>query len=80
MGLLTAKEAVELSGFEAALLLIDKEMREQCDKSLRFLYLRIPAETGGVPESQLTDIMDSLRHRGFAVEKQTNPIATVVTW
>jgi len=75
MGLLTAEEAVELSGFEAELLLIDKEMREQAGKSQRGMWLRVE-----IAESQLLDVIESLRARGFRVEKKTDPYRVEVTW
>ncbi len=76
MGLLTAEEAVELSGFEGELLLIDGEMRAQADKSSRCMFLRL----GRIPKSQMPHIIESLQSRGFIVEKQNNPGRVEVTW
>ena len=76
MSLLTAEEAVQLSGFEGELLLIDREMREQADKSLRFMCLRLER----IAKSQMPHIIASLRHRGFVVEELNNPTRVDVTW
>jgi len=75
MELLTAEQAVELSGFESELSMIDQEMRFSAAESRRFVYLN-----RDIRKSHLTDIYESLRERGFRITEEKNPYGIKVSW
>ncbi len=74
--LLTVEKAIELSGVDGELAIIDKEMREQCDLGYRHYFLQI-----GFASIQFsTEAQTSLVERGFNVERTENPVGVKVTW
>lgn len=73
---ITAAEALEMSGCQSEIDLINLDISQAAQSGQRHLYLRVE-----VMRSKWTDdITGSLRDRGFKIKEEANPVSFCVSW
>lgn len=73
---ITAEEALEMSGRDSELDMVDKDIEEAAKAGKRCLFLDLDRSN----RKWMPDVIECLRARGFRVEQLSNPTAVKVTW
>ena len=73
---ITASEAIEISGVQAEMDMIDAAIKGNAEKGERKVWL----EFEHIRKESMPEIFESLQDRGFRTSVKQNPIGYLVEW